>query len=377
MNARIELLDPGAPGVDATLLDALLCAEGHRRIVVIGARETADSLSNMGFEVLGRVAAAPGERGMAAWLVGRRLRRLLASLVDVQHTTVGTWSEHALAAALLAGLPAASIDAVVAAAQGPSLCPPLASRLLGATPRSAVKVRAVGQAAGPALSRRGWTLGQAIDPRWFKAAIPGKAGSEAKRDDSCLVVGLVSSPPELADARFACQTIVSLAAAGCTGELVVSSRARGVQEAARWINSAAESIRGNRPRLRIDDRIERAGALASEVDVVLLTAPRYRHEVCSPLDLRGWLASGVPAIAPDDRTLRGLVQDGVDARVVPPWDRNAVVRAMIRLAEDRELREEMGHAAAARHLRRERRAFSQSPSQASGSFKANPRAASR
>lgn len=377
MNARIELLDPGAPGVDAALLDALLQAEGHRRIVVIGDRRTARSLSDLGFEVLGRVAAAPGETGTAAWLVGRRVRRLLASLVDVRQTTVGTWSESALAAALLAGLPASSIDPVVLAAAGPMTCPPLATRLLGATPRSSVVVRAVGHAAGPALSRRGWRLGEVVDPRRFKTPIPMEGPSRSEAEDVGLVVGLVSSPPELADARFASRVMASLAAAGCPGELVISSRARGALESARWIAGVAGAIRGSTPRLRVDDRIERAGHLASEIDVVLATAPRYRHEVSSSLDLRGWLAAGVPAIVPDDQTLRGLVQDGVDARVVPPGDRNAVVRALIRLAEDRELRVEMGHAATARHVRRDRRSSGASPTQGSGSFAANSRAASR
>ena len=377
MNARIELLDPGAPGVDAALLDALLAAEDHRRIVVIGDRKVSAWLSNIGFEVLGRVAAPPGEKGMSSWLVGRRVRRRLESLVDLHHTTVGTWSESALSALLLAGVPAVSIDPVVVAAEGPSLCPPLASRLLGATPRSEVKVRAVGQAAGPALSRRGWTLGPAIDPRQFKSTIPSVVHRDPGAEDVDLVVGLAASPPGLGDARFACEAMVSLAAAGCTSELVVSSRARGVVEAARWITSVAGSLVGKQPRLRIDDRIERAGDLASEIDIVLVTAPRGGHEVSSALNLRVWLASGVPAIAPDDRTLRGLVQDGVDARVVPPADRNAVVRALIRMAEDRELREEMGHAAAARHAHRDRRVSGRSTSQASGSVSANPRAASR
>ena len=100
---------------------------------------------------------------MAAWLVGRRLRRLLASLVDVQNTTVGTWSEHALASALLAGLPAASIDAVVAAAEGPPPCPPLASRLLGATPRHVVEVRDA-HAQRDAAKRRADGLQASHDP---------------------------------------------------------------------------------------------------------------------------------------------------------------------------------------------------------------------
>ena len=377
MNARIELLDPGAPGVDAALLDALLAAEGHRRIVVIGDRETADSLSAMGFEVLGRVAAVPGETGIAAWLVGRRLRRQLASMVDLRHTTVGTWSESALGIALLAGLPASCIDAVVTAAEGPIACPPMASRIFGATPRNALEVRPVGQAAGPALSRRGWRLGPAIDPRSFIPTIPAERRIASTNADSSFVVGLSASPSGLADAWFACQAMISLAAAGCPGELVVSSRARQVRHAARWLLSAGEAIGGTPPRLRIDDRIDRPGVLASEIDVVLVTAPRHPCEVSSALALRGWLACGVPAIAPDDRTLRGLVQDGVDARVVPPGDRNAVVRAMIRLAEDPELRQEMGYAAAARHARRARHLRNQPPSQGSGSFAAKSRAASR
>ena len=377
MSGRMELLDPGAPGVDDALLDALIATGVHRRVVVIGDRRTADSLSAMGFEVLGRVAASPGESGMSAWSVGRRVRRVLSGIIDDHETVVGTWSEHALAAALYAGLPADSIDPVVVAASGPPVSPPLASRILGATPRSAVEVRAVGQAAGPALSRRGWRLGPAIDPRSFAPVIPRPAPSVVDRGDMDLVVGLSAGPPELADARFACQAMISLAAAGCAGEIVISSRAGGVREAARWMASAVEALPGSRPRLRIDDRIDRPGSLASELDVVLVTAPGRPWEVSSSLTLRSWLAAGVPAIAPDDRTLRGLVQDGVDARVVPGGDRNAVVRAMIRLAEDPELRVEMSHAAASRHLRRVRGGTQPASDQGSGSFEAKSRAASR
>lgn len=377
MSARIELLDPGAPGVDHALLQSLLASGEHRRVVVIGGAEDARMLEEMGFDVSGRVSADPAGTGVAAWLSGRRIRRVLESLVDLDRATVGVWSEPALSAVLYAGVPADAIDAVIAAAAGRMGVPPLASRLLGGTPRSSIEVRPIGGSAGAALSRRGWRVGPILDPRRFLLPIPNGREGRSGGEGTQLVVGLVASPPSLGDVRFASEAVANLCAAGCSSELVISSRARGAMQEARWLAAAGDSIRGADVRLRIDDRIDLPGHLASEIDVVLATSPRRRDEVSSVLALRCWLASGVPAIVPDEPSLRGLLQDGVDARVVRPRDRNAVVRAMVRLAEDPELRVGMRHAAAARHARRVRRSPIQASDQASGSFAAKSRAASR
>lgn len=377
MSARIELLDPGAPGVDHTLVEALLASGEHRRVVVIGGAEEAASLGRMGFDVLGRVPADASATGVSAWLVGRRIRRILETLVDLDQVTIGVWSEHTLSAVLYAGVPADSIDAVISAAAGRAVVPPLASRLLGATPRTRIEVRPVGGSAGAALSRRGWRVGSIIDPRRFLLPIHQACEGRSGGDGSRLVVGLIASPPCLADVRLASEAVATLCSAGCSSELVISSRARGAMHEARWLAAAGDAIGGGDVRLRIDDRIDRPGDLASEIDVVLATSPRHRDEVSSVLALRGWLASGVPAIVPDEPSLRGLVQDGVDARVVPPGDRNSVVRAMIRLAKDPDLRLGMRHAAAARHARRVRRSPARLLDQTSGSLAAKSRAASR
>ena len=103
MSARIELLDPGAPGVDHTLVEALLASGEHRRVVVIGGAEDAASLGRMGFDVLGRVSADSSATGVSAWLVGRRIRRILETLVDLDQVTIGVWSELTLSAVLYAG----------------------------------------------------------------------------------------------------------------------------------------------------------------------------------------------------------------------------------------------------------------------------------
>lgn len=377
MSGRIELLDPGAPGVDHTLVEALLASGEHRRVVAIGGAEDAGILDRMGFDVLARVPADASATGVSAWLVGRRIRRVLETLVDLDRVTIGVWSEPALSAVLYAGVPAGSIDAVICAAAGRAVVPPLASRLMGATPRTKIDVRPVGGAAGAALSRRGWRVGSIVDPRRFLLPIHQADEGRSVGDEKRLVVGLIASPPCLADVRLAAEAVATLCSAGCSSELVISSRARGAMQEARWLAAAGDAIEGGDVRLRIDDRIDRPGNLASEIDVVLATSPRHRDEVSSMLALRGWLASGVPAIVPDDPSIRGLVQDGVDARVVPPGDRNSVVRAMIRLAEDPDLRQEMRHAAAARHARRVRRSPSRPFDQASGSIAAKSRAASR
>ena len=169
----------------------------------------------------------------------------------------------------------------------------------------------------------------------------------------------------------------TLAAAGHRVHLVVSPDLHRLDAEAGWLVEAQRVIRGGAVTMRIDHRIDDPGSLARELDVVVVPSPRRAWHVPSVLTLRAWLAAGVPAVAARDRSASALVQDGVDARLYPSGDRNALARILARLASDARLRSEMGHAAAARHGHRVRKVIAGSSDQSSGSFDERPRAGSR
>jgi glycosyltransferase involved in cell wall biosynthesis len=68
----------------------------------------------------------------------------------------------------------------------------------------------------------------------------------------------------------------------------------------------------------------------------------------SPLKVLEWMAAGRGVVAPAYGPLRELIEDGVDGLLFPPGDAQGLVRAVLRLTDDRELRQRLGRAAAAR-----------------------------
>jgi len=376
MRDPIQLIDPGSPGVDDALLESLGLAGRFARTIVMGTPAEARRIERFGGVVVGRVPTGPILTRTDAWLAGRRLRTLLDRVAPGGDAAVQSWSEAALVVALHAGVPASDLEASILAVAGPGIAAPTLVRLVGSTARDQVEVRPVGPELGPILSRRGWRVGPMIEVDDLQPFLAPPRRDPSDRPDAVIRFGLCDSPAAIADLRLVTSAIATLAVSGHEVELVISPETPGWREEARWIDGVSRAVSGPKPRVRIDPGIDRSAGGDVELHAVLCTGPRDSGGIGSLLGLRRWLAAGVPAIVTDGPAVRRLVQDGVDARVVPRGDRNAVVRAMIRFAADTDLRREMGHAAAARHASKVMRSFDVGD-QASGSFAASPRAASR
>jgi glycosyltransferase involved in cell wall biosynthesis len=128
----------------------------------------------------------------------------------------------------------------------------------------------------------------------------------------------------------------------------------------------------------VDARVEDPRLAASDVDLAVIPVRSNRTGDVSLLTARAWLAAGVPVMASASRGLAGLVDDGVDGRLLPAGDRHALARALLRVADDPSLLEDMSHAAAARHGARRPSAIGRGRAvQDVGSNAANASAASR
>jgi hypothetical protein len=115
-----------------------------------------------------------------------------------------------------------------------------------------------------------------------------------------------------------------------------------------------ESRLGGKPvRLVLDERVRDPRFVAPAVDVVVTVdrSDDLPYPPMSVLALRAWLACGVPLIASDRRNAASLVEDGVDGRLIPTGERNALIRVLMRMVDEPSLVVDMGHAAAARHGR--------------------------
>lgn len=97
-------------------------------------------------------------------------------------------------------------------------------------------------------------------------------------------------------------------------------------------------------RLRLTDRVHFLGwwldvpSAMSDLDVVVLTS---RNEG-TPVSLIEALAAARPAVATDVGGVRFVVKDGASGLVVPPDDPEALAAAILRLSDDKVLRETMG-----------------------------------
>ncbi len=309
MAAKIDLLDPGSPGVDSALLRSLADASRTRAAIVFGDAEAERGARACGVRVLGRIAAPlrAGDGTIGRWLAGRALRHGLRAFENTVKGPLATWSEPMLSAALMAGVPADRLEARVVAVSGPSEPVPMWARLLGATPRSEVAVRGVGLELGSVLSRRGWTVGDAIDPESIPVGLEAEAARPIEPGEERLVVGVVSSPPEALDLREVVTSAATLVASGHRVVFVVSPNLHRLGEEAGWLVEAEKVIRGGDVSMRIDHRMEDPGVLAPELDLVVVPSPRRPWHVPSVLALRAWLAAGVPAVVAVDRSASALV----------------------------------------------------------------------
>ncbi len=77
-------------------------------------------------------------------------------------------------------------------------------------------------------------------------------------------------------------------------------------------------------------------------DVALVPAI---NPYASPLKLHEYMAAGLPSIAPDQPNLREVLTDGENALLVPAGEPDALKRALVRLAGDARLCDELGRRA--------------------------------
>jgi glycosyltransferase involved in cell wall biosynthesis len=64
-----------------------------------------------------------------------------------------------------------------------------------------------------------------------------------------------------------------------------------------------------------------------------------------PLALLKAMGAGLPAVATQVSGVEGVIQDGFNGRLVPPGDSQALAAAIMELARQPELRDQMGEAA--------------------------------
>ncbi len=108
----------------------------------------------------------------------------------------------------------------------------------------------------------------------------------------------------------------------------------------------AETTLGD-DRLVFTGRVEhaRVPGLVASLDIGLLAEAAYYQ---CPLKVVEWMAAGKAIVAPGYPPLHELIEDGQEGLLFPPGDLAAMQAALLRLVDDRELRERLGAAAARR-----------------------------
>lgn len=366
MDAPLEVLDPGAPGVDMPLLRMIAALPDRGAALVLGSPEDADRVRGVGLDVAGRVSlprSAPRTRTRTL------ARHLEAFDSDVP---LRSWSEPTLAALLPLATGGRRLDAVVAAVGS---APPWVEPWH----RRRVAVRPIGLDLGPRLARRGWRVGGVLRAaRMPIDRLDGGGLPPPVRRDDAFVVAVPVEPVDAMDPWTLVAAVATAAVSGRSVVLMVPRSGTAWPEIGRWACGMVPASAGTGLRVVVDDRVGDPGALAGGVDAVVIPVRAERAGDTSLVTVRAWLSTGVPVIGPATRGVGELVEDGVDGRLVAPGDRNALARAILRLADDSALREDMAHAAAARHGGRRSFAGSRRPwTQGDGSAAANASAASR
>lgn len=373
MHVPLEVLDPGSPGVDEALLRLVASLPDRGPAIVLGTASDVERVASVGLEVAARVST-PRDHP-------RTWTRPLARCLDgIDHATLRTWSEPGLAATLPLVAGADRLAAMVAAV-GPR--PPAIEPWL----RHRIPVRPLGFDLGPRLARRGWRVGRpiALDDLPGDGVVHGEP-SIRHRCDGRLSVSMGLEPGEAMDAWTLVSAVASVAVSGRAVDLLMPAASTRWKEIGRFLVDMVPASTSARIRMRVDDRAGLVDRCTPLVDAVVMAVRPERVGETSLVTVRSWLAAGVPVIGPATRGLAALVEDGVDGRLVTPGDRNALARALLRLADDPALREDMSHAAAARHgvrrgVRRGVRSGAglrePSPDQAGGSDAMNASAASR
>jgi glycosyltransferase involved in cell wall biosynthesis len=102
--------------------------------------------------------------------------------------------------------------------------------------------------------------------------------------------------------------------------------------------------------LGISDRVTFAGLVERErlpayIEVFDIALQPRCVEYCSPLKLFEYMAAGKAIVAPDQRNIREILEDGVSGILFPPDDDAAMTSAILCVAQDAQLRNTLGSSA--------------------------------
>ena len=348
MSRVVHVLDPDAPGCGPCTWRVLATLQSDDAVIVIGGRAAAEAVGDAGVAV---TAVVPKPL-RSPRLAGPGVRRVLGSYsVD----RIVAWSESALVAARSSGT-AAEVVGVVAAIERRS--PRIEAWL-----RDRAIVHPIGTEIGPVLARRGWRLGFTIAAADLPVRGTDRPDRRAKRresirgqwgiDDDRLVVAVTGDPVQGSDVSAALTAAASAAVAGRGLCLVAEPGGVNAIAASKWLREGIGRFGGRPVGLVLDARVRDPRAIASGIDVAA-QVDADRTVACTPpsvVEMRTWLACGVPVIASDRPNAASLIRDRVDGRLLPAGDRNAFVRVFIRLVDEPGLVADMAHAAAAAHGR--------------------------
>lgn len=346
----VHVLEPDAPGCGPATRRVLAALQADDSVIVLGGRSAAEAVGDSGVAVTATVPVPLRNPRLA----GRGLGRVLAALSPAR---IVAWSESALVAVVSAGT-TAPVVGVVAALE------PRSPRV-EAWRREAAIVHPIGPEIGPALVRRGWRLGVTIaaadlpvrgDEQVDRRSTSARRASIRSRwgiEDERLVVAVTGDPTQGSDVSAAMTAAASAAVAGRGCCLVTDPMGSNAVAASHWLREGIGRFGGRPVGLVLDVRVRDPQAIAAGIDVAAqVDAPdAVAFTPPSIVDLRTWLACGVPVIASDRANAASVVRDRVDGRLLPPANRNAFIRVLMRLVDEPGLVTDMAHAAAATHGR--------------------------
>ncbi|MDG1977169.1 MAG: hypothetical protein P8I44_01245 [Phycisphaerales bacterium] len=344
----VHVLEPDAPGCGPSTWSVLAALQSDDAVIVIGGERAAEGVVGAGASVTAAVPAPLRNPRLAGPAIGRALR-------SCPPDRVVAWSESALVAVLASGTTAEVVGVVAAIESRPPM--------IEAWRREAATVHPVGPETGPELARRGWRLGSIIDAADLPVRGPDHPDRRQTRresirgqwgiDDDRLVVAVTGDPRHGSDVSSAMTAAASAAVAGRGLCLVADPAGVHAVASSRWLREGIGRFGGRPVGLVLDARVRDPRAIASGIDIAAQVDRIGATSFTPPstVELRTWLACGVPVIASDRPNAASLIRDRVDGRLLAPGDRNAFVRVFMRLVDEPGLVTDMAHAAAATHGR--------------------------
>ena len=367
MSRTVHVLDPAAPGCGMALCDALAILQEDDALVILGGRDHAENVRRRRVVVDANVPMPLGIPRLASPGLGRALKTLIMESTSLDPELrpasacgpigrIMAWSESALVATLGTDLGLPVVGQIAAVSGRPPWIEPWR--------RDRAHVHPIGPEIGPLLARRGWRPGEARSAADFpmqdvehrcgrradRALIRGQWGVRRSEE---LVVAISADPPSSTSLTMSLTAAATAGVAGRGMTLIADPASGQAMAASRQFVDGELRLGGEPVRLVLDERVRDPRFVAPAVDVVVTVdrSDDLPYPPVSVLALRAWLACGVPLIASDRRNAASLVEDGVDGRLIPTGQRNALIHVLMRMVDEPSLVVDMGHAAAARHGR--------------------------